>query len=517
MRTTRIITALTAAISLISCNKDYVDISRGKQLDKASLDALSDIVLRIDGTVENSIEITMTKGAGSCSKDLYVITGEPLANTQTMLLQADTSLVGPYSEATGTKYSPLPESYFRITDGGTLDMAEGSTRSDSRQITLTTSNKAGNILNEGRYLLPVTLVSPWQKTGNSTVYIDVTVRKTQESLAPLHSGKEMFMIFYINTSQFDPRLATDFYMEKSTGSNRLWYEGVGNIVNLRKSSIGYDKSTGKAKLELSADMKYLLSNYDTYIRPVQETGRKVCLCIEGGGQGLGFCNMSDSQIEDFIYQVKTIVERHKLNGVNLWDRNSSYGKEPDLPSAGTTSYPKLIKGLRQALGAYKLLTVTDFEQPTEYFWDVEACGGIEVGKLIDYAWSGYNDSSEPIQVIDPYHQGGPGVSTLHPRRPIAGLNPKRYGCTNAYWHQGFPIEPYLEVLEWEKAGLRQNRIFVFEDVRSLLQDKYEGGAWNPDNFIQLVLSPDYSIRYMIDVRQLSDRVHSGYNKWIKNW
>lgn len=215
--------------------------------------------------------------------------------------------------------------------------------------------------------------------------------------------------------------------------------------------------------------------------------------------------------------MKTIVDRYHLDGVNLWDRDSKYGKDNSFPNVNTTSYPKLIKALRQALGNYKLLTLVDYEEPTEYFWDTEACGGIEVGRLIDYAWSGYNKPTEEpyeIEVVDPYHQGMPGVSVKYPRKPIAGLNPKRYGCTNAYWHKGQNSYTYL--IQWEDNGLRQNNIFVFEDIRSLLQDAYEGGTWNPEMFFMNLFESE-SFHYNIDVMQLSDIKGSGYNKWIKIW
>ncbi|MEG2062006.1 MAG: glycosyl hydrolase family 18, partial [Alistipes sp.] len=122
------------------------------------------------------------------------------------------------------------------------------------------------------------------------------------------------------------------------------------------------------------------------------------------GQGLGFCNMNDAQIADFVTQVKIVVNKYNLDGINLWDRNSGYGKE-GMAAVNTTSYPKLIVALRAALGNERLLTVTDHEAPTESFWDTAATGGIEVGQYIDYAWSGYNDENEPQQIIDPYHQG----------------------------------------------------------------------------------------------------------------
>lgn len=45
---------------------------------------------------------------------------------------------------------------------------------------------------------------------------------------------------------------------------------------------------------------------------------KVCLVIKGGGTGLGFANLSDGQIKDFVAQVKAAVATFKLDGVNLW-------------------------------------------------------------------------------------------------------------------------------------------------------------------------------------------------------
>ena len=155
-------------------------------------------------------------------------------------------------------------------------------------------------------------------------------------------------------------------------------------------------------LNLGSDMTYVLSQSTKYIRPLQEHGRKVCISIEGGGTGLGFCNLTDTQIEDFAAQVKTVIEQYGLDGVNLWDRNSGYGKE-GMPAVNTTSYPKLIKALREALGTEKLLTLTVYEEPTATFWNTEATGGIAVGDYIDYAWSGYNSESEAPQLLDPWH------------------------------------------------------------------------------------------------------------------
>ena len=56
-------------------------------------------------------------------------------------------------------------------------------------------------------------------------------------------------------------------------------------------------------------MRYVLGHATKYIRPLQDKGRKVCISIEGGGKGLGFCNLTDAQIADFTAQVKAVVYR----------------------------------------------------------------------------------------------------------------------------------------------------------------------------------------------------------------
>ena len=517
MKLFRIVTFCLMVITLPSCVDNVIEMQLGEQLDEEVVNSTATLHLRASETTGDRTHVLLNKGDSFCTEEFYVHASKPITSNQTLLLETRIDLVSAYSLSTGIEYKELPASFYEFIGGGSFEFIKGSRRSEMKQVKIYGVNKLGNVLESGRYLLPITLVSPWQDSENSTIYIDVTVRNSWETKAELHDGSELYMVFYLNTAQFDPRLATDFYFEKVEKRERIWYQGVGNIVNLRKSSVGYDYSTGQAKLELTSDMKYILENYETYIRPVQETGRKVCLCIEGGGKGIGFCNMTDSQIDDFVYQVKTIVDRYRLDGVNLWDRDSKYGKDNSFPNVNTTSYPKLIKALRQALGNYKLLTLVDYEEPTEYFWDIEACGGIEVGGFIDYAWSGYNQPTEEpyeIEVIDPYHQGMPGVSVRYPRKPIAGLNPKRYGCTNAYWHKG--QNSYTDLIQWEENGLRQNNIFVFEDIRSLLQDAYEGGTWNPEIFFMNLFTSE-SFQYNIDVIQLSDITGSGYNKWIKIW
>ena len=81
-----------------------------------------------------------------------------------------------------------------------------------------------------------------------------------------------------------------------------------------------------------------------------------------------------------------------------------------------------------------------------------------------------------VQIVDPWHQGQQYVSTDHPRKPIAGLDPAKYGCINIPWYPQGPntINDYFtDIFFWRQAGNKQSNILVFESLRTLLQDNFE--------------------------------------------
>ena len=184
--------------------------------------------------------------------------------------------------------------------------------------------------------------------------------------------------------------------------------------------------------------------------------------------------MTDTQIADFTSQVKEVVELYKLDGINLWDEGSGYGKE-GMPPMNTTSYPKLIKSLREAMPD-KLLTLVDKEEPTEYFHDVTLCGGIEVGKYIDYAWHGYFSYDEITQIIEPWETESPYSD--YKRKPIAGLTPEKYGSVNIARQPGgdLILSGQRRVMKWKSEGRKKNNMIVFGfDLSANEQDgAYEG-------------------------------------------
>lgn len=504
---------------------EYADIQPGAGPTNAD----PVVSIRAEQSPDNVVSMTFTYGGSetSAAKDIFLRTDKPAeSNLSVTLTSAGEDFVSEYSESTGIDYTLLPAAFWRLSGGNMISMAVGSSESAVNTLTIFAVNTLGNVLEPGRYLLPLVASSLTQAISDGTILIDVDIREsyTDPDGYEVYTGEDMFTVFYLNTSEYDPRLANDMILQIRE-SNEYSYRGLGNIVNLRTSSVDYDENTGKVSVLPSADMRYILEHWTERGLPVQETGRKVCLCIEGGGKGIGFCNFTDTQIEDFVSSAKRLVDTYGLDGINLWDRNSGYDKavENGFPEMNRTSYPKLIKALKEVLGEDKLLTLTDYEEPTEYFHDTESMGGIAPGDYLDYAWSGYCSESEPVQIVDPWHQGMSPVSELHPRQPMAGLDAKYYGCIHATWYTGEETAQGEKITDWIQAGYRQSGISVFYDIHSIRQDKFEGSVWAWPSYVLGLLANDTDIQIQINMGRLLNPIGpdnpggNQYNKWVKDW
>lgn len=523
-----------SAIGVTSCESDSIEMQGGKLPDKQPIESTYG-KLRSTTSTKNIIDILLTEGEGFATKGFYFQQNKPSLTGFSLAARIDNTLLSDYNAVEEIERQLLPEANYEFPDGKTLDLAASSQRSAFKRIKFLASGLAA-----GEYLLPLTVANEGEQDADKTLYYNITVRQPQmgdHTLLNEEMEADLFFVFYINTNTYDPRLVDEYFMQKKKIRNATtpeWYCTIGNIINLSTVTINYNASTRRAVLNLGDDMRYVLDHATKYIRPLQDKGRKVCLCLEGGGTGLGFCNLTDAQITDFVAQVKNVITEYELDGINLWDRNSGYGKE-NMPAMNTTSYPKLVKALREALGTEKLLTITDHKEPTEYFWNTEATGGIEVGQYIDYAWSGYRSGDEAIQICDPYNidlgatmdEWGFEISQ-YTHKPIAGLDPSRYGCINIPWYKAPEEDDDGEwqdvgpVVEWVMNECKQSNILVFEDLRTVLQDAYEGN-WDLSGAVNAFMEDgEYSgrsgYRYSFDMSELSTiNGNNGYGKWLKDW
>ena len=530
-----VVTLLFAAViaGLTACEADTVEREGGKLPDKEPLETVSGM-LRSGNSSEKTIDVLLTEGGGGfVMRNFYFQQTKPASDGFSLDAWVDATLLDDYNAADGVERTLLPEANYEFPDGKVLDLSSEAQRSALKRVKFTAAGLAA-----GEYVLPLTVAGQDAPDANKTLYYNVSVRQPYTDEYALHDGHDLFFVFYINTNDFQPLLAQDYIMRKklARGTTVAWYDAVGNIINLRTVMLDYDAATGRALLNLGNDMRYVLDHAVKYIRPLQEHGSKVCISIEGSGKGLGFCNLTDGQIVDFVAQVKTVVEEFGVDGINLWDRSAGYGKE-GMPAMNTASYPKLIKALREALGGEKLLTVTVYEEPTSTFWDTQATGGIAVGDYIDYAWSGYNSESEVPQLLDPWHPELAYVSD-YTQKPIANLPKERYGCINfpIYSTTSVDISTDIEqvlngdLLDWV-PNYKPNNIIVFDDLHTNLQDNYEA-YWDTmfadcctamDSENRNILGSRNGYSYLFDNYRLGTLPNEagewigGYGKWKKDW
>lgn len=474
-------------VGMVGCTEESISMDSAKLPDQTVIDNTVG-VLRSVNTLTNKVIVNLTEGDQSTREEIYYFLSQPAKDGLAVTVIADEKLVEDYNKANNIKLDALPVENVKFENDGKFSIAVGKQESAKISFSISTSG----LKFDTPYLLPITVTQvPTGVQGHvskNILYYAVTIRKKITTCNPSSPYEQIdippmlpnaLVVFYVNTSTYQPLIADIYGIRKTNRTDfTATLYNIGSIVNLRITTVDYDQISGRVLLNLSGDMHDVLEQADKFIRPLQEHGRKVCLCIEGGGKGLGFCNMTDKQIVDFTQQVKDVINLYELDGVNLRDEGSAYGKE-GMPAMNTTSYPKLIKALRDALPD-KILTLVDKDEPTEYFYDVNRCGGIEVGKYIDYAWHTYDDGKELVQVIEPWETEHP--YSEYTRKPIAGLAPEHYGSLSVplYEHNNSLSDNSLcRVVEWKTNKRKKNNVIVYGfDLTANEQSNYEGMVGN---------------------------------------
>lgn len=369
-------------------------------------------VLRREKTPDQISALKLGEEQTTTDAVFYQLT-QPAAVDVTVTVDADATLVDEYNKDKqgDAKLALFPLEKVTFEEGKTVTVKRGEKISPALAVTLSREG-----VEKGAYLLPLRAtvanndISPSAK--GQVIYYRILVGEiVPETQLDAYAFK---VVGYVNTEEMSPLMGTKFYVETFDLDFNTIIQTWIDIEVLRPAALKFDKTTRRAMLDIGPDLQYVLSNRDKYLTPLQKSSRKVLICITGGNTGLGFCNMTDEQIADFVFQLKYVVETYKLDGVNYFDIEASYGKD-GMPGVNPASYAKLIKATKEALGDGKLVTVACDAESTDLL--ATAHDGIEAGKYIDYAWSGIFD-----EVVDAYTDGAK-------LKPIAGLEQSKYGGT----------------------------------------------------------------------------------------
>lgn len=522
--------AITAFVT--SCSTDEITYATGQKPDKETLETVAG-TLRSSKSLRDRVPIHLTEGNEDAVSDkIYYRLNQAASQALTLTATPNPSLVADYNADNKANLQPLPVANIKLANGGKITIPAGTRVSEKLDLTIESDG-----LTPGIYLMPV--VVNISENEQHVLYYGVTVREFDENIYQegynLHNielDTEWTTVFYLNTSEVQAHYADYVAWEKQDMNTfeSVYRASLGNIVNLRIAQIDYNVASQRALFAPTSDLRYTVEHASKYIRQMQDKGRKVCVCIEGGGKGIGFCNMSDAQIADFVTQVKVFITTYELDGVNLWDRGSGYGKE-GMPAVNTTSYPKLIKALHEAMPD-KMLTVVDYEEPTESFYDTSLTGGIAVGELIDYAWHGYVSEKDPIRFVNPYNQFT-SYEQVYSRKPFAGLSEAKYGNVNVpFYSEKSDLFVDFDMDKWSMNAImwnieRTSNIIVFDDLVLPQVNFAELGCISMiQNFIAyLAYDENFDAAYSYGVMTRFPGIYHGhgsdsgrgYNTFAKDW
>lgn len=190
-------------------------------------------------------------------------------------------------------------------------------------------------------------------------------------------------VCYVEVNNYDIRNVGKYKL--STGQQLF------DIAIIFAANINYNTTTKKAVLFYNQQVTNVLSNRNTYIKPLQDKGIKVLLSVLGNHQGAGFSNFpSQAAAQEFAQQLSNAVTTYGLDGIDFDDEYADYGNNgTGQPNASSFVY--LVTALRQLM-PNKIISF--------YYYGPAASrlsyNGVTVGSKINYSWNAvYGSFSVP--------------------------------------------------------------------------------------------------------------------------
>ena len=186
----------------------------------------------------------------------------------------------------------------------------------------------------------------------------------------LPDNKNPKVIAYVDVEQTNPLNMNEYRLTIGQDTVPMVDYCMLHAAEIRKDA------DGLPSLYLNPDLSTILSNADTYIRPLQDAGIGVFLKILGGNQNIGVANMSETQADLFANILVHVIGKYGLNGVSFDDQFADY----TFTISG--SYGTIIKKLRTKLDTNlpenpRLIAV--------YQWGDYSQIDAEAGAMIDFA------------------------------------------------------------------------------------------------------------------------------------
>ncbi|WP_329378126.1 endo-beta-N-acetylglucosaminidase H [Streptomyces sp. NBC_01716] len=166
--------------------------------------------------------------------------------------------------------------------------------------------------------------------------------------------------------------------------------GGGNVFDVAvifAANINYDTGTKAAYLHFNENVRRVLDNAATEIRPLQQKGIKVVLSVLGNHQGAGFANFPTQQAASaFAKQLSDTVAQYGLDGIDFDDEYAEYGNN-GTGQPNDSSFVHLVTALRANM-PNKIISLYNIGPAASRL----SYGGVNISSKFDYAWNPYYGS-----------------------------------------------------------------------------------------------------------------------------
>ncbi len=274
----------------------------------------SDMYIWTDGDT-STIKVNLSKDASS---------------SLTAKMELNSSALESYNSENGTSYTLLPAESYELGDMSLTD-----TRCIEGDITF----KSNNTLEEAEvYALPITVTFNDSNVETSQQGELMLLVRDYTIYPPSTAKSNGLMMFdYVAMNSINPLSSLCFTLKNE---KRYFFDAV----ILSAQTLAFDTETQLPYLATTNNNNiHVLSNYDTYIKPLQEAGMKVLLSILGNASYIGGqANLSDENIEYAATMFADFIKEKKLDGISFDDEYTSYSYDDEFiaanPGLQTPSY-----------------------------------------------------------------------------------------------------------------------------------------------------------------------------------
>ncbi|WP_330177562.1 endo-beta-N-acetylglucosaminidase family protein [Streptomyces sp. NBC_01498] len=183
--------------------------------------------------------------------------------------------------------------------------------------------------------------------------------------------------------------------------------GGGNVFDVAvifAANINYDTGTKAAYLHFNENVRRVLDNAATEIRPLQQKGIKVVLSVLGNHEGAGFANFPDQQAASaFAKQLSDAVARYGLDGIDFDDEYAQYGAN-GTGQPNDSSFVHLVTALRANMPD-KIISLYNIGPAASRL----SYGGVDLSSRFTYAWNPYYGSWQVPRIALPKSRLSPAA------------------------------------------------------------------------------------------------------------